>query len=230
MTTTTNCDEITKAIAYYRVSTAKQGDSGLGLDAQRATVEAFAKSRCHELVASFTEVETGTAKRERPELVDAIALAKEQDAYLLIAKLDRLARNVAFTSALMESGVKFVACDMPDANSMTIHIIAAVAENEAKLISQRTKAALDAKRTRDGEWRVSNLDDSARQRSIETRKKNARAATAQLENYVRMMRASGDSYRAIADQLNRDGYTTRRGKPFSAMAVKRLYERAVTPQ
>ena len=128
-------------IAYYRVSTKKQGESGLGLDGQIAAVEAYRLSVSGTLVREFREIETGKIA-ERPELQKAILLAKRLKATLVVAKLDRLARNVAFTANLLETKVDFVACDNPNANRLTIHILAAVAENEAKMISERTEAAL----------------------------------------------------------------------------------------
>jgi DNA invertase Pin-like site-specific DNA recombinase len=132
-----------KLVAYYRVSTKGQGESGLGLEGQRAAVLAYAKSTGGVIVTEFTEVESGR-KSDRPELALALAHAKLARATLCIAKLDRLARNVAFLSGLMEAGTPFVACDNPHATPLTVHILAAVAEDEAKRISARTKAALAA--------------------------------------------------------------------------------------
>ena len=132
-----------KVVAYFRVSTAKQGASGLGLDAQRAAVAAWCAAGGAAVLAGYTEVESGK-RSDRPELTKALAHAKRSRATLVIAKLDRLSRNVHFLSGLMESGVDFIACDNPHANKLTIHIIAAVAEDEAKRISERTKAALAA--------------------------------------------------------------------------------------
>ena len=129
-----------KYIAYYRVSTQKQGISGLGLKAQKEAVENYIAPDM--IYKSFTEIETGTSKRNRPILAQAIALCRELDATLIIAKLDRLARNVAFVSSLMDSKVKFKAVDMPEANELTIHILSAVAKHEAKLISTLIKDAL----------------------------------------------------------------------------------------
>lgn len=131
-------------VAYYRVSTDKQGKSGLGLEAQKHAVETYLNRNGWNLVKDFTEVETGkgrNALKVRPQLDQALKTAKKEKAILIIAKLDRLARNVAFISNLMESGVDFMACDIPNANKLTIHILAAVAEDEAVRISERTKAA-----------------------------------------------------------------------------------------
>ena len=134
---------MSKLVAYYRVSTKRQGDSGLGLDGQKAAVLEFAKATGAKIVGAFVEVESGR-KSDRPELAKALGHAKLAGATLCIAKLDRLARNVAFLSGLMEAGTPFVCCDNPHATPLTIQILAAVAEDEAKRISARTKAALAA--------------------------------------------------------------------------------------
>ncbi len=132
-------------VAYYRVSTDRQGQSGLGLNAQRAAVAGFVSAR--ELVAEFTEVESGK-RNDRPQLAMALNLCRRRRAMLVIAKLDRLARNGAFIANLMESGGEFTAVDMPSANKLTLHILAAVAEHEREMISARTKAALAAAKVR----------------------------------------------------------------------------------
>jgi DNA invertase Pin-like site-specific DNA recombinase len=132
-----------KLVAYYRVSTKKQGESGLGLDGQQTAVQHYAESHQAKIIAKFTETESGK-RADRPELARALAHAKRARATLCIAKLDRLARNVAFLSGLMEAGTPFVCCDNPHATPLTIHILAAVAEDEAKRISARTKTALAA--------------------------------------------------------------------------------------
>ena len=134
-------------VSYLRVSTEKQGASGLGLEAQREAVTAFASSRCGEIIADYVEVESGK-RDDRPALARAIAHAKRVGATLLIAKLDRLARSVALISSLMDTGVDFVAADMPDANRFVLHIMSAVAEYEREQISARTKAALAAAKAR----------------------------------------------------------------------------------
>src|SRR5215470_17132043 len=134
-------------VAYYRVSTQRQGRSGLGLEAQQEAVRNHLNGGDWRIVAEFTEVESGKRK-DRPKLADALAACRVHGAKLIIAKLDRLARNVAFVSVLMEAGVEFEAVDFPQANRLTIHILAAVAEHEAKVISERTKAALAAAKRR----------------------------------------------------------------------------------
>src|SRR3954467_9714463 len=136
-----------KFVAYYRVSTTRQGQSGLGLEAQRKAVEDFLDGGSWQLAAEAVEVESGK-RSDRPKLQEALRLCRLHGATLVIAKLDRLARNVAFISNLMESGVEFTAVDFPQANRLTVHILAAVAEHEAKAISERTRAALKAARDR----------------------------------------------------------------------------------
>lgn len=138
-------------VAYYRVSTQEQGRSGLGLEAQEQAVRDYLNGGAWELVGQFTEVETGkgsNALAKRPQLLAALALAKKEKARLILAKLDRLARNVHFISGLMETGVDFVAVDMPTADRFQLHLFAALAEQEARMISQRTKAALKAAKDR----------------------------------------------------------------------------------
>lgn len=137
----------TAYVAYLQVSTVRQGESGLGLEAQRAAVEAFARQHGGAIVGSYVEVETGK-RSDRPELAKALCAVRKAKATLLIAKLDRLARNVAFIANLMDAGVEFLACDQPFASRLTLHILAAVAEDEARRISQRTKAALQAAKAR----------------------------------------------------------------------------------
>jgi resolvase-like protein/recombinase len=139
-------EDAVKVVAYFRVSTAKQGASGLGLEAQRAAVAAWTSANGAAVLAGYTEVESGK-RADRPGLRKALAHAKRSRATLVIAKLDLLSRNVHFLSGLMESGVDFIACDNPHANRLTIHILAAVAEDEAKRISERTAAAPAAYKT-----------------------------------------------------------------------------------
>jgi DNA invertase Pin-like site-specific DNA recombinase len=224
-----------KLVPYYRVSTQKQGRSGLGLEAQQAAVEAYARSEGAEIAGKpFVEIETGK-REDRPELEKAIAHAKRCKATLVVAKLDRLARNVAFTSALMRSGVDFVACDNPHANKLTIHILAAVAEDEAERISQRTKAALAAYKARGGLLGGSlpecrNLDTEAmakgQRMAAEARSKKANEAYTDLYPLLTELRSAGKSLREIAAHLNELGYTTRRSKPWNPMQVKNVLERA----
>jgi DNA invertase Pin-like site-specific DNA recombinase len=134
-------------VAYLRVSTVRQGEGGLGMEAQDAAVRSFAKHAGKAILATYVEVESGK-RSDRPELAKALVAAKKAKATLLIAKLDRLARNVAFIANLMDAGVDFVAVDQPYASRLTLHILSAVAEDEARRISERTKAALAAAKAR----------------------------------------------------------------------------------
>src|SRR5215212_9283317 len=140
-----NISDGNRYISYFRVSTARQGRSGLGIDAERHAVAAYLNGR--KPLAEFVEIESGT-KSDRVMLAQALAACRVHRAVLVIAKLDRLARNVSFVSTLMDAGVEFVACDFPQANRLTIHILSAVAEHEAKMISERTKGALAAAKAR----------------------------------------------------------------------------------
>ena len=219
-----------RMIAYYRVSTEKQGRSGLGLGGQKAAIAGYVAGAGCELIGEYTEVETGTKHRldNRPELAKAIAHAKRTKSTLVIAKLDRLSRNVAFVSNLMESGVEFVACDNPTANRMTVHILAAVAENEAHLISERTKAALAAAKARGKKLGMNNLTaEGSRKGSMAGVAAIRRAKTeayAYIGPIIAQMRAQGLSLRAIAKRLNGLGETTRSGRLWTAAQVSRVHQ------
>lgn len=210
-------------VSYYRVSTQKQGQSGLGLEAQQATVRAFVNSPTN-LLAEFTEIESGR-NNKRPQLLAAVELAREKGAVLLVAKLDRLARNVAFLATLMESRVRFKAVDVPQADEFTIHILAAVAQREAEAISQRTCAALAAKKARGFQLGTPrNLTQEARIRSLEVRQHNAweQVSNRQARRMCQLLRGQGASLKQIVEELNSGGYRTRRGGPFYKVAVARL--------
>jgi DNA invertase Pin-like site-specific DNA recombinase len=217
-------------VGYARVSTRGQGESGLGLEAQQAAIQGYAVQTGAVLAKLYIEVESGT-KSARPQLIAALAHAKRSKSTLIVAKLDRLARNVAFTSTLMESGVDFVACDNPHANRLTIHILAAVAEDEAYRISERTKAALAAYKARGGQLGATlpacrNLTLQARARGAKAAgavvAALALAAYADLAPIVRELRGRGLSQKAIADELNAQGHTTRRGKLWNQVQVMRV--------
>lgn len=216
----------TPAVAYYRVSTQKQGQSGLGLEAQQVAVLTYARSKGLELVAEVTEVETGTRKRRRPQLEAALDQTRRLGGVLLIAKLDRLARNVAVVASLMESGVRFVAVDMPEADNLTIHVMAAVAEREAQLISGRTKAALAARKARGLKLgKPENLTAEAQRRGAEASKQRAVQDMRTVAAYAGALRSQGLTLRAIAVQLEQHGFQTRQGGPWHAVQVKRILER-----
>lgn len=222
---------MTKFVAYYRVSTKKQGRSGLGLDAQRESVTAHLASVQGTLVAEFTEVEHGTRKgNHRPQLQAALAACRVHSAVLVIAKLDRLARNVAFVSNLMESNVDFCACDFPQANRLTIHILAAIAEHEAEMISARTKAALAAAKRKGvllggDRGNCHLIYRKGAKASAHVRSLKAQQRTVDLLPVITEIRASGaQSLRQIADGLNERRIPTARnhGALWSAVQVARI--------
>jgi DNA invertase Pin-like site-specific DNA recombinase len=218
-----------KFVAYYRLSTPREGRSGPGLEAQQDAVRNHLNGGDWNIVAEFTEVESGKRK-DRPKLAEALAACRIHGAKLIIAKLDRLARSVAFVSALMEAGVEFEALDFPQANRLTVHILAAVAEHEAKVISERTKAALAAAKRRGvklGGFRAgAKLTAKARQAGVEANKKRADARAADLAPIIRELRATRiTSLRRIADALNRRGIRTPRGKQWLAGSVSQLLAR-----
>jgi DNA invertase Pin-like site-specific DNA recombinase len=211
-----------KFVAYYRVSTAQQGQSGLGLEAQREAVMRYLSTGGWPPLAEFTEVETGkgsNALDRRPQLQAALAFARKHKATLIIAKLDRLARNVHFVSGLMETGVPFVAADRPDADRFLIHLEAALAEREAKMVSDRTKAALAAAKAR-GQVLGANGRVLAEQH-----KADALVRVAPVADRLRALRADGLSLRRIADTLNGEGIPSPGGASWGAVNVQRALAR-----
>lgn len=215
-----------KFIAYHRVSTQKQGASGLGLEAQKEAVSRFLNGGYWELVGEYVEVETGKgadALAKRPQLKAALAACRKEGATLVIAKLDRLARNVHFVSGLMESKVKFVACDMPEANELTIHIMAAFAEHEAKRISQRTKDALAVAKSRGvvlGRAGAANLRPN-----VEARQKAADEFADKLHPLFDGMKARGLSQRGMVEELNSVGVPAPKGGNWQLSQVQRILSR-----
>ena len=210
-------------VAYFRVSTDRQGARGLGMDAQRSAVARHLAGHPGALLAEFVEVESGR-RTDRPELLAALTLCRQKKAMLVIAKLDRLARNVHFISGLMESGVEFVAVDMPHANRLTLHILAAVAEHEREMISQRTKAALTAARARGTRLgRPKGVDLSGMRAHWSER--TARFADS-VRPIVTELRGRGLSLRRIAAELNRRGIATCHGRQWRAQQVSRLLQGA----
>lgn len=216
-------------VSYLRVSTARQGASGLGLEAQRAAVAGHLNSGDWTHLREIVEIESGK-RNDRPALAEALRLCRQQKATLVIAKLDRLARNVHFISGLMESGVEFVAVDMPSANRFVVHILAAVAEQEAEAISKRTKAALVAAKERGtvlGGRRVSaerfrEIGVAARQTfSVQAAKGRAQV----LPGIVEIQGKGISTLRAIAAELNARSIDAPRGGPWSAVQVQRVLAR-----
>ena len=219
-----------KFIAYYRVSTARQGRSGLGLEAQRRSVSDFLDGGSWELLADFVEVESGKTD-DRPQLEQALATCELSGATLVVAKLDRLSRNLAFLAKLQESGARFVAADMPEANELTIHIMAAVAQAERKAISTRTKEALAAAKARGVRLggNRGNLNDLKKgpSKSAEVRSKQASERARKVSRQIEAIRAvgHGETLREIASALNARGITAPRGGKWQAAQVRSVLQR-----
>ena len=220
-----------KLVAYERVSTARQGRSGLGLEAQRKAIDAFAAGRSAEVTARFTEIESGR-KNDRPELEKALELSRLTGATLVIAKFDRLSRNAAFLLTLQASGARFLACDMPEANDLTVGIMALVAQQEREAISRRTKEALAAAKARG--VKLGNPDGAAALRRAAkggtalraTVTANADAFARDLTPTIAALQAQGHtSLRALAAELNARAIRTRRGGHWHVSTVTNLLER-----
>lgn len=216
----------TKYVAYYRVSTKMQGVSGLGLEAQKNMVRNYVNcNTC--IIQEFTEIESGK-KNNRTELLKALELCKKENATLVIAKLDRLSRNVAFIATLMDSKINFVCVDMPNANSFTIHIFAALAEQERKMISERTKKALaEKKKTQKlGQKGTENLEKgNAREKSIEAKKQNAieNENNKKAKEIAKLLKNQGKTIREIVAYLTDNKHKTPKGKTnWSIAQVQRL--------
>ncbi len=214
-------------VAYYRVSTQKQGISGLGLESQKDTVRRFIGD--NTLFKEYTEIESGK-KNNRLELINALQYAKDNKATLVIAKLDRLSRNTAFILTLRDSKVDFVCCDMPDANTLTIGIIAIIAQNERETISQRTKDALKQKKQQGFVLGTpANLTKDAIFKSVLVRKElaanndNNKKATA----FILSLKTQKKSLSEIATILNCNGFRTSKNKEFQKTTVLRLYNKAI---
>lgn len=213
-------------VAYYRVSTAKQGKSGLGLEAQRAAVRSFLNGGSWTLASEFTEVESGK-RNDRPELAKALQACRIYGAKLVIAKLDRLSRDAHFLLGLEKAGVDFVAADMPMANRLTVGIMAMVADEERRMISARTKAALAAAKARGkklGGNRGVVLSASARKKGRAMQSVRAKDRAADLAPVLEEIRREGiTSLRGLAGALIQRGIPTPRGNSkWTAMQVARL--------
>lgn len=215
-------------VSYLRVSTDRQGKSGLGLEAQRKAVADHVAGK-GQIAAEYVEIESGT-KNERPQLARALAEAKRIGAVLLIAKLDRLARNVAFIANLLEAGVEIAAADMPEANRFLLHVMAAVAEHEAKAISDRTKAALAAAKARGVAlgWAMPARHGEQRLAARKGAQAGAIKADQHAANVLPVIlgiAARGVSLRQIADELNKRGIKTARGGLWYAATVRNVMAR-----
>lgn len=228
-----------KFVAYYRVSRKTQGADGLGIDAQKRAVTGYLNGGDWTLVGEFTEVESG-GKGDRPALLEAIKLAQMTKAKLLIAKLDRLSRDVHFLTGLEKAGVDFVCCDMPQANRVTIHIMAAIAQDERERISRRTKeglASIKAKLER-GEEHVSKRSGKVvtrlggtvggnppQDRAVAAVKAQAATFAGKVGPTISALREAGHTLQQVADRLNEMGVVTSRGSSWTPMAVKRVEDR-----
>lgn len=220
-----------KYVAYYRVSTQRQGQSGLGLEAQEEIVKRFV--RCDDcIIGDFVEIESGS-KNNRVELGKALDYCKQTGAILIVAKLDRLSREVEFIARLMNTGVKFRCCDIPDANELTIHIFAAFAEHERKRISERTKAALAVKKAQLAKQgkklgNPRNFSNKERRKAVATRKHKAQENenTKQASSYAKLLAHNRPTIttREIAATMNERGFKAPRGGKITAMGVKRLLD------
>lgn len=226
-------------VAYYRVSRDSQGLNGLGMEAQRTAVANYLNGGEWVLLATFEEVESGK-RSDRPELAKAMEMCRLTGAKLIIAKLDRLSRDVHFLSGLEKQGIEFVACDMPQANKFTVHIMAAVAQQEREAISARTKAALAVVKAKiaAGEPHVSksgnlvtalgNPNGMHHTRSAlgrEARTRIANGFAAKVAPTIKVLKDAGHTLQQVADRLNEMGVTTSRGASWTPMAVKRVLDR-----
>ncbi len=209
-----------KYIVYVRVSTNKQGSSGLGLQSQHDAVSSFFASRQHEIVSTYTEVESGK-RSDRPELLKALEECKRRKAVLVIAKLDRLARNVHFISGLMESNVDFVCCDNPTANRLMLHMLAAFAEHEREIIGQRTKAALAVAKAKGIELGVNGKLLAKQNREL------ARQNDQKYYPVVCKLMRELRSYTAVAEEMNKMSITTTSGSRWYGSSIRNICLRAL---
>lgn len=221
---------MSKYVAYLRQSTTKQEKSGLGIEAQRDIIHSFVKDG--QIISEYVETESGK-NNFRPKLQEALALCRKTNSILIVAKLDRLSRNVAFTSKLLESDVEITFCDFPQANRLILHIISSIAEYEANLISQRTRQSLKAKKERGVKLGKSenlmNKHSEAIQRSNQTNKEKAQnnANNMRAVALLRSMVKEGMTVSQMADKLNKQGFVTSKGCKFQIVQVQRLMQRYV---
>ncbi len=217
-------------VAYLRQSTTKQERSGLGIEAQRDIINSFIKEGV--ILAEYVETESGR-KSDRPKLQEALALCRKTNSILIVAKLDRLSRNVAFTSKLLESDVEIIFCDFPQANRLILHIISSIAEYEANLISQRTRQSLKAKKERGVKLGKSenlmNKHNEAVARSNQTNRIKAKnnANNMRAVALLRSMIKEGLTISQMTKQLNEQGFVSSKGCKFQIVQVQRLIQRYV---
>lgn len=221
-------DEKLKYVSYLRVSTQRQGMSGLGLKAQQEIIRNYLRGQ--EPIAEFVEVESGR-HNDRPKLHEALALCKKEKATLIVAKMDRLSRNLAFTSQLLESEIEIIFCDFPKANRLVLQIISAISEYEAKLIRERTKAALKVKKKKGyklgkPENLLSNMDKAiGRSRSTNQDKARNNPNNKRAVALLRVLVGSTSNLSEMARILNNEGFVTSRGGKFTAKQVSILIKR-----
>jgi DNA invertase Pin-like site-specific DNA recombinase len=213
-------------VAYYRVSTDRQGRSGLGLEAQQSSVRNYLNGGEWELIGEFTEIESGKHEN-RPELVKALEVCRRQKARLVIAKLDRLSRNLAFIATLMDSGVEFLAVDNPHANKLTIHILAAVAQHEREMISERTRSALQAAKARGKKLGNPKVREAGVLGNIVIKDTAMRFAANVLPVIREIQAAGAKSNAAIAAKLNERRVPTARGGVWTHVQVRAVTGRGV---
>lgn len=217
-------------VAYLRQSTTKQERSGLGIEAQRDIISSFVKEGV--ILAEYVETESGR-KSDRPKLQEALAMCRKTNSILIVAKLDRLSRNVAFTSKLLESDVEIIFCDFPQANRLILHIISSIAEYEANLISQRTRQSLKAKKERGVKLGKSenlmNKHNEAVARSNQTNRIKAKnnANNMRAVALLRSMIKEGLTISQMTKQLNEQGFVSSKGCKFQIVQVQRLIQRYV---
>ena len=215
-------------VSYLRGSTQKQGYSGLGLEAQKEIIKNYLHDKTP--IAEFTEIESGR-KTDRPKLKEALTQCRTTGATLIVAKLDRLARNVSFLSNLLESDVEIVFCDFPQANKMVLHILAAISQYEAELTAQRTKAALQAKKARGAKLgNPEHLMNKHKQAIANSNKTNSEKAKKNPNNkravaFLKVMISQGKSLTEMTDILNSEGFVTAQGCKFVPATVRRLIKR-----
>lgn len=221
-----------KIVGYRRVSTKRQEQSGLGLKAQQRAIESYIQEHNARLLAVYTEKKSGK-RNDRPGLGKAISHAKRTKSTLVIASLDRLSRDVAFIADLMNSGIDFACCNLPVANRQTINILSAVAEHEIEIMSQQIKASLQAARRRgvhlgnDGKYLTASARVRGRKAAAKANRQRADQAYAVLLPTMQKWRDAGLTQQDIADRLNQQGRTTRRGKPWSQVQVMRCLNRKI---